>query len=369
MRLVTCALVGLLPLTSIVAANVRHEAPAVDVVFCIDCSGSMGGVIETAKQKVWAIVNEIAKAKPTPVLKIGLIGYGNASGPFRTFPLSDDLDEVYKNLMTFKDEGWGDEYVGLAIARATQDMQWSPGKQTLRVIYVVGNETARQGPDEFDYTKTAPAAIAKEIVVNAIYCGDQYGESKPTWRELAKLADGQYMEIAGQGGAIVMASPFDDELAKLNTALNATYLAYGSRAQYAAQNQAVQDGNAARLGVAVAADRAVAKAGTGYQNAGWDLVDASKQEDFDISKLKDEELPETLQKIEPAKRAEFIKETAAKRAEVQKQIAEVAGKRNAFLQEEIKKQGLTSDKAFDEAVKKSLVEQAKKKGFEFEEQR
>ena len=61
----------------------------IDVVFAIDCSGSMGPVIETAKKKVWTIVNEIARAKPSPVLRIGLIGYGNAN---RTFPLSDDLD-------------------------------------------------------------------------------------------------------------------------------------------------------------------------------------------------------------------------------------------------------------------------------------
>ena len=85
------------------------DRPNIDIVFCIDCSGSMGGVIETAKQKVWSIVNEIAKAKPSPILRIGLFGYGDADEQFRKFELSDDLDEVYKNLMTFRDEGWGDD--------------------------------------------------------------------------------------------------------------------------------------------------------------------------------------------------------------------------------------------------------------------
>src|SRR5687768_2189595 len=146
------------------AVKPAEDKPRIDVVFCIDCSGSMGGVIETAKQKVWAIVNETARAKPSPELRIGLIGYGNANGPFRVFPLSNDLDEVYKNLLTFKDEGWGDEYVGLAIKAATDNMQWAQGRTVHKVIYVVGNETARQGPTEVDYSKTAPAAIAKGIV-------------------------------------------------------------------------------------------------------------------------------------------------------------------------------------------------------------
>ena len=69
-----------------------EEKPKIDIVFCIDCSGSMGPVIETAKQKVWAIVNEVARAKPSPELRIGIIGYGNAMGPFRQYGLSSDLD-------------------------------------------------------------------------------------------------------------------------------------------------------------------------------------------------------------------------------------------------------------------------------------
>ncbi|RYG68034.1 VWA domain-containing protein, partial [bacterium] len=53
--------------------------PPIDIVFAIDCSGSMGGVIETAKQKIWDIVNQAAQAKPTPQLRIGLLAYGNGS--------------------------------------------------------------------------------------------------------------------------------------------------------------------------------------------------------------------------------------------------------------------------------------------------
>ena len=93
-----------------------EERPTIDVVFCIDCSGSMGGVIETAKQKVWAIVNQVARSKPAPVLRIGLIGYGNSDQTYRQFDLTDDLDGLYKNLLTFKDEGWGTEWVGRAAA-------------------------------------------------------------------------------------------------------------------------------------------------------------------------------------------------------------------------------------------------------------
>jgi len=345
-----------------------EDRPHIDVVFAIDCSGSMGGVIETAKQKVWAIVNEIARAKPSPELRIGLIGYGNAMGPFRVFPLTNDLDEVYKNLLTFKDEGWGDEYVGLAVHRATSDMKWSEGKQIYKVIYVVGNETARQGPEEFDYAKTAPQAIAKGIVVNAIYCGNvDYATATPTWKEMAKLADGSYMEIAGQGGAVVVASPFDKELADLSGKLNTTYVGYGHQRVEKAAAQSSNDAAAGAFNVQSAAERAGAKSSRQYDNSGWDLVDAMRnQKDFDITKLKEEDLPDELKKMTPEQRKAHVEAKAKERDQIAKQIQDLSGKRDAYVKEEVSKKGLDTNKAFDEAVKKSINEQAAKRGFQFD---
>jgi len=348
---------------------VADDKPHIDIVFCIDCSGSMGPVIETAKQKVWAIVNQTAKAKPSPALRIGLFGYGNLDHTSRSFPMTDDLDEVYKNLMTFRDEGWGTEWVGWAVKKATDDMQWSEGKQVLKVIYVVGNETAHQGPDTVDYTKTAPAAIAKGIIVNAIYCGNvdpQVGP--PTWREMAKLADGKYMEIAADGGVVAIATPYDDDLAKLSTKLNSTYCAYGEQGQGGALKQTAGDQAASGLGKHVAAERALSKASSvQYANSRWDLVDRSKDKDFKWEDVKDEQLPPEMKKMSLAERKAHIEKLSKERDAVQADIKTLAAKRDSYIKEETKKQGVTGDKAFDNAVRASLREQAEKKGYKFEE--
>jgi len=348
---------------------VADDKPHIDIVFCIDCSGSMGPVIETAKQKVWAIVNQTAKAKPSPALRIGLFGYGNLDHTSRSFPMTDDLDEVYKNLMTFRDEGWGTEWVGWAVKKATDDMQWSDGKQVLKVIYVVGNETAHQGPDAVDYTKTAPAAIAKGIIVNAIYCGNvdpQVGP--PTWREMAKLADGKYMEIAADGGVVAIATPYDDDLSKLSTKLNSTYCAYGEQGQGGALKQTAGDQAASGLGKHVAAERALSKASSGqYANGRWDLVDRSKDKDFKWEDVKEDQLPAEMKKMTLAERKAHIEKLSKEREQVQAEIKTLAAKRDSYIKEETKKQGVTGDKAFDNAVRASLREQAEKKGYKFEE--
>lgn len=345
------------------------DKPRIDIVFCIDCSHSMGPVIETAKQKVWAIVNEVAKAKPSPALRIGLVGYGQGEQPMRWLDLTDDLDEVYKHLMTFKDDSnTGQEFVGLAIHQATERMKWSEGRRVMKVIYMVGNETARQGPAEFDYARTAPAAIARGIQVNAVYCGEyDYNTAPPTWREFARLADGQYMEIAAGGGAIVMATPFDAKLDALNQRLNGTYLAFGVEGRRGLENQVQQDQNARRLAAGVLAERAVAKSSAQYSNAKWDLVDAAKDKEFDVKALKEAELPEEMRKLKPEEREAYVQQKAKERADLQDEIKKLAAERDAYVKAEVKKQGLDEGKGFDKAVRDSIAEQAKEKGFTFEE--
>ncbi len=366
--LLSAALAGLLLVSPAFADQpVPTEKPRIDVVFCVDCSGSMGPVIDAAKQKVWAIVNQVARAEPAPILRIGLIGYGDGANRHRVFPLSDDLDDVYKNLSTFKDEGWSAEFVGLAIHKATGEMKWSDGTQVLKVIYVVGNETAHQGPAEMDYTKTAPAAIAQGIQVNAIYCGSEdYAQATPTWREITKLADGRYMEINASGGAIAIATPFDDELGKLNARLNGTYLAYGAKGGAGAANQLAQDSTALSLAPASAADRYAAKSSKQYRNSKWDLVDALAEKEVDLAKLTENELPDELKKLKPEERKAYVDAKAKERAEVQKEIQEVAKKREAYIQAETKKANLSDSDAFDAAVRTTITEQAEKKGFKFE---
>src|SRR2546421_5893553 len=91
-------------------AERKDHIPQVEVVFCLDTTGSMSGLIEGAKQKIWSIVNQIASGRPTPDIKVGLLGYRDRGDAYVTklFELTTDLDEVHKNLKEFKADGGGD---------------------------------------------------------------------------------------------------------------------------------------------------------------------------------------------------------------------------------------------------------------------
>ena len=70
----------------------------IELAICLDTSGSMDGLINSARQKLWTIVNDLAKAEPTPTLRVALLSYGNdGNNPENGWvkvetPFTEDLD-------------------------------------------------------------------------------------------------------------------------------------------------------------------------------------------------------------------------------------------------------------------------------------
>jgi hypothetical protein len=90
-----------------------------------------------------------------------------------------------------------------------------------------------------------------------------------------------------------------------------------------------------------------------------------KEKDFDLSKIKEEDLCEDLKKLKPEERLPYLKKKAEERAELQKKIAALSAQRQKKIDEELaKKPKSDADKALDEAFKGVIRDQAKAKGFE-----
>ena len=92
--------------------------------------------------------------------------------------------------------------------------------------------------------------------------------------------------------------------------------------------------------------------------------------DFDITKLKEEELCDELKKLKPAERVAYVKKKAEERAELQKKIGELSAQRQKKVDAELaKKPRNENEKALDEALKGVVRDQAKAKGFEVNEKK
>lgn len=362
----------LLSAVSELSEPAKPAPAAVDLAICLDTSGSMDGLIESAKVKLWEIVNDLAMAKPTPKLRVALLTYGNNGHDAENgwvsidAPLTDDLDAISQKLFALRTNG-GTELVGRVVRSANERLDWSGSPDALKLIVVAGNESADQD-QQFSFRDVCRATIARGVMVNSIYCGNPADEIAPGWREVATLADGHFAAIDHSSGVIVISTPFDDDLARLSADINTTYIPYGAHGETASHNQQEQDLNASKVNTAVAAQRCVTKGGSMYWNSSWDLVDACKQADFKLEDVKAEELPEAMRSMTIEQRREHVKQMETRRAEIQTAIADLGVKRQQFVDAEMKKSvEAGAAESFDSAIRKAIREQAQAKGFTFEQ--
>lgn len=348
-----------------------HPRPRpIDLAICLDTSGSMEGLIHAARQKIWTVVSELATAKPAPRLRVALLTYGSPGNDADGHVVvqtdfTTDLDLVSEKLFALGTNG-GDEYVGRVVSRALDALAWSTGNG-LRLVFVAGNESADQDTAK-PFRTEASRAAERKIVVNAIYCGGADDGDAGGWRELSLLGKGRFASIDKDHGTVAIVTPFDKELAALSQRMNATYVAYGKKAEEGRARQEAQDKNAVGAGAPAAAERAAAKASGFYDNGAWDLVDRlEKEPTLDLATLKDDELPADLAKVPVAERRAWLEARKAERTRLQAEIKVLDQKRQAHVKAEMAKQRLSDGAGLDRALKDALREQAGAAGFRFEE--
>jgi hypothetical protein len=357
------------------AAAPATEAPRIDVVFCLDTTGSMGGLIDGAKQKIWSIANQIASGKPHPQVRMGLVAYRDKGDEYITklTALTDDLDAVYADLMKCTAAGGGDEpeSVNQALNEAVTRFVWNKDAKALRIVYLVGDAPPHMDyKDDIKYPETCAAAAKAGIIINTIQCGAA-ADTTPIWTEIARKAEGEFFAIEQSGGAVAIATPYDADLAKLGEELETTVVAYGTREEQVTQTgkMAMSRELAASPAPAEAkADRAAFKAsaaGAACLTGRKDLVqDCAVDRKVDLSKVSTDELTPEMQKMSAPEREAFIKQKAEDRAKCQHKIADLSAQRQQFIKEQTAKQAGKPD-SFDAKVLESLKKQGQKCGLTY----
>jgi len=349
-----------------------NDSPKVDVVFVLDTTGSMGGLIQTAKEKIWSIATTMASARQTPEIRIGLVAYRDRGDSYVTevVDLSDDLDSVYATLMDFEANGGGDtpESVNKALYDAVHNMSWSRQDQAYRVIFLVGDAPPHMDYNEVRYPEIVASAVEKGIVINTIQCGEIASAVAP-WTQIASLGRGTFFQVEQAGGAVAYTTPFDEEIADLSAKLDNTRLYYGTEEEKnkmhgkVAATAKLHDGSS----LASRARRGVFNATIGGRTnllGDNELVAAVASGAVDLDKLEEDALPEVLKPMAPAEQEAFVAELAEKRADLQRRIQELADDRDGYLARKVDEAGGLKD-SLDQKLYEAVKEQAGEAGLDY----
>jgi len=360
--------------TSDVVQQPMPQGQKIEVVFVLDTTSSMSGLIETAKEKIWSIATTLAQAEQAPEIHMGLVAYRDRGDEYVTdvIDLSTDLDTMYGRLMQFAAVGGGDgpESVNLALSDAVNRISWSQDPSSYQVIFLVGDAPPHMDyQGEARYPEIVRLATAKGIVVNTIQCGEMH-ETVAHWTEIARLGNGRYLKVEQTGGAFAVATPYDDEIARLSAELDDTRLFYGDEHEMAGLRGkiAATESFEAAASAASRARRAVFNATeSGYRNlfGDQDLVDKVSKGEVALDDVPEEELPAAFRELDRAEQTRRIGEIAEQRHQIQQRIDELAGIRGAYIDERVAEEGGAED-SLDRQLYEVVRDQAAPAGLSFE---
>ncbi|SIT23272.1 VWA domain-containing protein [Chryseobacterium gambrini] len=350
-------------------SEIKIKENKIQVALLLDTSNSMDGLIDQAKSRLWNIVNTLTTLKyngKAPQVEIALYEYGNDGLRDENYirqvtPLTQDLDLVSEKLFALRTNG-GSEYCGAVIRDASMNLKWDENNQSMKLIYIAGNEPFDQG--KISYKEVIPTAKRKNIYTNTIFCGSRDEGIQTFWQNGASLGEGKYFNIDSDQKVIYIETPYDVRISECNTKLNDTYIYYGSHGSEFKNKQMLQDKNAEVQSVSNAVERTVAKSKkNAYKNDHWDLVDRAEKDVNFMSDVKAKELPAELKGKSKEEIKKAVAEKSAEREKIQKEIEVLSKKRQDFIDAEMKKRGNSEADDLGKAIERSVLELAKKNGY------
>lgn len=353
----------------------KRKTPKMEVVFVLDTTGSMSGLIQGAKEKIWSIAGSMTQTQPTPSIKFGLVAYRDRGDEYVTArtDLTGDLDQIYATLMDFNAAGGGDspESVNQALHEAIAKMSWSRDPDSYRAVFLVGDAPPHMDyQDDIKYHKTGRIAAQNGIVLNTIQCGNLRG-TEPVWREIASLTNGSFFKVTQEGSALIASSPFDAKIAKLATELDKTKIFYGSSSEQkmAGKRKHNADAISSRASVSAKARRAefnVSEAGAENFFGSKELVRDVETGKAKLASINKDQLPANMKKMSAKERKKYIGKLSAKRSKLKAQIQELTAKRQAHLKKQLESRKSEVKSSLSQKVYDSVRRQAAEKNINFE---
>jgi len=353
----------------------KEEPPKIELVFILDNTGSMSGLISTAKDKIWSIATSMAQSDPAPEISLGLIGYRDRGDEYitKTVSLTSDLDSVYEELMHMKADGGGDspESVNEALNKAVTRIPWSSDNKTYRVAFLVGDCPPHMDySDDVKFPVTCSLAVKKEIIINTIQMGND-PSATPIWKKIAGITHGQYIKVDQRASDLLIATPFDEKIAALTDLLDNARIYYGTREEQAYQHSRMVKSKTMKSGMSteLKAKRGIynaTKSGKKNFTGSKELISDLAAGTVSMDKLDNSQLPENLKNLTPAQQKAAVDSVGRLRKKLTSEVNALQKKRTEYIKYELKNTSESEkENAFSNKVYETICKQAGEKGITY----
>lgn len=346
--------------TSIGPAGAGAPPPAkrIEVAFVLDTTGSMSGLIEGAKRKIWSVANSIVDINPNADIRMALIGYRDIGDEYvvRLHDMSADIQGLYGDLTKFQADGGGDgpESVNEALETAVEDVQWTSRDDTRRIVFLVGDAPPHMDYRGAQYPEIIRQARQNGIIVNTIQAGED-PETREFWQEMARLGDGSYFALPQDGGQVhVYSSPYDDQIIELQRRIDKTAVPYGNRAD--------QEKLRGKIATRAAAPAEVQVDNSGFYSkkaakelvtGGGDLLDDVRNNVKSLDTVPAAELPDEMKTLSKDELKAAVEERTKARSALEGEMAALVKKRDVHVADEMKKRPAEPD-SFDRQIMQGI---------------
>ena len=173
-----------------------------DIVFCLDLSGSTNGLVNDVRDNLWLIANQLNAMSPKPDFRLSVIcfsrpSFGKENGYVKVFSdFTYNLDYIDAELYKLKPSiEKGDQIVSAALSIAISKMSWSKKKDAVKLVYIVGNGSVSS--NGYEYVKICEEAVEKRIIVNSLFVTKSANKAADIagWKRIAAITGGIQTEI------------------------------------------------------------------------------------------------------------------------------------------------------------------------------
>ncbi len=182
----------------------RAQAPALDLAFVVDCTGSMGDEISYLQNELAGVVKRAKAEHATRRVRLGLVLYRDRGDDFvtKSYPFTEDLGTYLGYLKNAQAMGGGDmpESVNQALSDTVSKLSWA-GDESGRLAILVADASPHYYADEqYTYKNAMVDFAARGVKLVTVGASGIDKSTEYLFRQMSAFTGGRYVFLTDDSG-------------------------------------------------------------------------------------------------------------------------------------------------------------------------